>query len=990
MDLFRSTANVAANQFQNPWNPANANGGEWGVDPNYLTPHYAAPFRPQYRGAQYNPYDPTFGQSFSGLINPFHNENHDQTSQLAGRYQDYGAGMAYRPMDTIVGGAQKFVIPAVAMYLAPKLDFNLNRANQTSKAMMTGWHTMWGKSATEAASLAARQGSLSFAADRVASGAVRWGARSLGAGAATAAGMGAYAGAAAGVVGGLVLPFMAAEAAVHVADHYVFDSYTSQRKMQNDLRDNFRNVFMGGNNTGNPARRGFSNASSAAMSYQLRRFSDYSSLVGSEEITGIADMAAKAGMLDDADVSKIGENIKSIANTVRVLQKVGNIVNQSRAVEILAAFKSAGVSTSSLESASRAIGNNSAIAGMSMDRFMDTIGGQARYMFQANGMMPYVGMKQASNVMAGFSTAKRYGLLSPGLLSMMGGVEGATQSTMSGMLAAQQTPYQSIMNYNRYMGGGASGGVLGNLSRFGTSVAGDPTQVAGAMLLHGNAMASYTMSKDGLKSLHDQVIEMARVSGQLDRNGTLSAEKAANLMVRSGMVPQQDIQAVIAALRNQMDAKTVGLNNDARASLVAENSLKLLNETGQNYGRFNDWSYATRRASRGVKGYFSREIGDINKRVGRISDQFSEFFSTMGTGIKPYTEVDQRYMTGVGGRELKRFGRILNDNAKYGDDKAAAVLNAGSLEEFKKLAREYGLSSGEFTEDDRNDTMSDEIMAQHYNEMTRKRSVAEELLFGGNKGKRRKYSDDWSGDPKETLNTLGQAVDKVFKGGSTRFSKQEQINFVALSNRVMADISEDGMYAEGTSSSSDIQELIGYYKKATGQTISREQLIHNLKGRKKGGGIGSMRLAVASNEAYRKGKVSDADATTNLTSAIKSTRSMPNITVADPEVRQSLISMYADEAMARKEASAMVEANQISFDSAESKIAATLLSGAANVFAQSVDKFSTVIQGMDGYTKQEESAAATNALAANMEYQARLAAMNGGASLATQQRNPKQ
>jgi len=71
-DIFRTTADQRFNSFTDPgrMNSSQMNSGNWGMDPNQLTPSYTAAYRPSYNGSQGNPFgmpQPTFWQS----VNPF-------------------------------------------------------------------------------------------------------------------------------------------------------------------------------------------------------------------------------------------------------------------------------------------------------------------------------------------------------------------------------------------------------------------------------------------------------------------------------------------------------------------------------------------------------------------------------------------------------------------------------------------------------------------------------------------------------------------------------------------------------------------------------------------------------------------------------------------------------------------------------------------------------------------------------------------------------
>jgi hypothetical protein len=71
--------------------------------------------------------------------------------------------------------------------------------------------------------------------------------------------------------------------------------------------------------------------------------------------------------------------------------------------------------------------------------------------------------------MAGQAAAFRSGLISPEMMARLGGVEGATQLSVTGQVNASQTTYNMMRLYNKYTSGQGGGGVMENVSNFGRS-----------------------------------------------------------------------------------------------------------------------------------------------------------------------------------------------------------------------------------------------------------------------------------------------------------------------------------------------------------------------------------------------------------------------------------------------------------------------------------------------------------------------------------------
>lgn len=538
--LFRTQANTQFNSFQNPLPTLNMSGPGWGVDQSYLTPSYAAPYRP---GNQEDPISsgrPGFFASASNQWNPFASNGYGKWQDPFLGQQQYREQFLPRAGDAGMWTAQNIGVGTAAFWLGGKAVSGM--------AKMGGFRSGWGMGASWGENLfsSTARGLMgrSLAASNIGG--------SMGmAGAAGMAGR-----AVGGLFGGLALPLMAAQGIVAAGDAAVFDPYSNQRVTGRSLRENFSGITFGGGESGNPySGRGLSFGASNQIASQVTRsgFSNWS--MSGKEISGISDLASRAGLLENVNPEQFAKQITSITKQVAIIAAVANDPDFRNSIEIMAKLKDAGVMSGQASSFMGTMGSHSSVAGISTKRMM-SMATQGQFLYGANGLTPSLGLEQYAQSFSSFSAASRNGLVSPALLARMGGVAGATQSALTGVVNASQTPYNQILLSNQYLSGrgGTSGNIAGNLSSFGQSFAGDPLGMAGAMGLYGGAMRSAQASAKGILGSQDQVMDLARAHGMLNSDGTLDDTKAFLLFKDVMGMDQSQAEALTIQLRNSRDS----------------------------------------------------------------------------------------------------------------------------------------------------------------------------------------------------------------------------------------------------------------------------------------------------------------------------------------------------------------------------------------------------------------------------------------------------
>lgn len=518
-DLYRSQADVYGNSFSNPMNPANMNSG-WGIDPSLLSPSYTSSFRPQYSG----PNGATdFGRP--GFFNSVNKLMPWSPTPAWGTPMDHIQpnidSVASRPVDGAMWFGQNVVMPYVGFRAAGKLLGGYNMLGMTKHARTAGQVFGRGLGAGLARGMGAAPGGMI--------------SRGL------SAGLGGTFGAAAGWAG----PMALAQAMFYGAEKTVFDPYINTRRSSQNLRDNFAGITFADTAGNSVTGGGFGGAGSVQLARQITRDGINDMSLSTGEYGQVADMTSRAGLMDNVGASQIPKRIKDSVAQMKLIMSVANMPEMKDAIEQLAKLQKMGAnvsggSYSDAAGAMRQLGGLASMAGTNVQKLMNTVGAQGQYLYQANGMTPYMGQIAAANNYASFSVGSRMGLISSAQLARMGGLDGATQASLTGQLNASQSLYNKISSYNQYMGGGQKGEVIANLNQFGNSMAKDPMGTYGAMSLYGNQMAANRMSERGSLALDDQLYEILKnVPGMVGKNGKIAFEKAVPYMNQMGMSNDQ-------------------------------------------------------------------------------------------------------------------------------------------------------------------------------------------------------------------------------------------------------------------------------------------------------------------------------------------------------------------------------------------------------------------------------------------------------------------
>lgn len=597
----------------------------WNINRSYMTPAYMANFRPSYgAGESSNSYTDrrTVGQSLWRLGPGDHAYGRDvlQDSEQDRYNISTSAG------DAAAVALQQVAIPAAAWY-------GFNKLNNA-----TGFGKFAGRSAA-----------------RGATGLLGRGATALGMGRLAAMGGPAAAGLASvgGFAGGMFLPLMAAQAASSIADSALIDPYVATRRgMDATLANNARTYVSG---TGGATSSGFGMSATRAQS-----ISQALTVAGQKDLmlTGgdyneIADNMMRAGIFQevgDMDTQKVVDGVKKATSVLKMIQRITGDPDIKNGIQTLATLKAGGLDDiQAMGLAVDRLRGSAAASGVSVTQIMDTIGNQGAVMAQREGISSTTGLLASADAFAGFTNARRAGLISGTEASMLGGTEGMTQNLLGG---AYQVMNTGIARMAMQGGGRFGAGVSSNLSRWGSTSAGNPLASQGDWYLNQQVYKDKMLNTEGptgmiIKALQDQ----ASLMGLDPNDGSMLASIAPSL----GISPEQLRAAGIADRSSQNPRASMNRAGANRASMISNRVTELQNS---NQGLRGIWGLGTAQrawneGSREVLGAGANAMSPFTSIPAAISDAWSSSIVKL-KGIEDVAD-QASFIDGANGRSRVRY-----------------------------------------------------------------------------------------------------------------------------------------------------------------------------------------------------------------------------------------------------------------------------------------------------------------------------------------------
>jgi hypothetical protein len=494
-----------------------------------------------------------------------------------------------------------------------------------------------------------------------------------------ARGMAGAMGAVGGVAAGIAAPLAVLQASTAAAEIGVFNPYMNTRRSSEDLRSNFSGITFG-DSTGNVITGGgLGGRESSGIASEITRGGIRDMQLSTGEYGNVANMVGRSGLMDNVNSKQISKRVKDSVEQMKLIMSIANMPEMQDAIEQLSKMQKMGANVtggafSDASSTMRQLGSLASVAGTNVQKLMNTVGAQGQYLYQANGMTPHLGQLAAANSYASLSAGNRMGLISSAQMARMGGLEGATQASLTGQINASQTMYNKLSNYNSYLGGGSTGSMIGNISKFGQNMAGDPMGAYGGLMLYGRQMAGRQISEQGSLAVENQIKEMLKNQpGMVDKKtGKISIERAAPFLMQMGMSEDQ-IQAFAAQRISEKDKGTYDLSLKAMNRTLVEQQQQLVEKNDWYGGAIGRSVRSAKRFGRGVTEGVAEVSGiPMANLTGSISDTVGAAWNNMwfNDSIKSSGTTIDKALGGSDAQEVQGFdytaGKVkFSDGANY-------------------------------------------------------------------------------------------------------------------------------------------------------------------------------------------------------------------------------------------------------------------------------------------------------------------------------------
>lgn len=653
--FYASQPDLAANNFSNSPNRAMLNNG-WGMDPNLLTPSYTSSYRPPWagNGPTSNYSQPGFFRGAANLM-PWQSYGHTAPQD---NWDRNISGVVNSPVNAAAFVVQRIAAPALAFHVAGKLV-----GPRSFSGVFTG------------------QGAGASLGKTMASGFATGVGRGMGLGAVGAGRIGAAAGVAGSVVGSFAAPYAVGMAGMEGVERAFINPFINNAKTADSLRENFSGVTFGDASGNHFTGRGLGRSEAMNMAQSITQGGIKDRMFSTKEYRDISDMSARSGMLDNTKASDITGKIKDIAEQVKLIIAISKDPNIQGAIESLSKLQVSGASGKTASSVYSHLGMKASVAGSSIQKMMDTVGAQGEYLFRQNGMTGYQGQVSAANSYSSFAAANRMGIISPEQLARMGGLDGATQASLTGQVNASQTMFNKMKLYNENFGGGSRKDLVSGITQFGSSMASDPLKVMGGGLLYGRQMAGNDIQKNGAKGIEEQMMMYARLMPGAVKNGKIEPEIAAMILQSRMGMNEDQIHAFMSNRVADTNSGTIDLARKGSSNFFRDQRrARMDQENAYTSYTGKKWGALTREGS-SLTGDIARTIvNPINSSMAELGDYATKKVGDLWYGEEENASSDQH---------LREFAELNEPGSKNNINKK--ILNTDIKDGFVRgLSKDIG------------------------------------------------------------------------------------------------------------------------------------------------------------------------------------------------------------------------------------------------------------------------------------------------------------
>ena len=443
----------------------------------------------------YNPQYYGMGALFGGAVNPWSTTNSmwadsNQVGYLQGQ-------AAYHPLDSTLGFAQRYALPAGLAYGAWKASqaWQVESENRIYRGVSRGAFRarqgltrLWsGREAAESMVWEAPKSPwLVAAGDRFGAGVTRGAFNAIG-----LSGIAEGAGDVGGFIGGLAgwaAPMVIAQAGMAVINRGFFKPFGHMRALQNDLGQSTAGISYMGMNMGNPMTgKGLGPEVSAGLSSSGIEYGAGSRFFTQGMAAQVISGAFSDGIMNNVNTqSGMKQKLESMFKTVKTVAEVMSNTDTQQALKLIANFQQAGGDIRGGQ-IGRSIKNLSFLAsqaGISPQQMYQSGFEPGAIAGSSAGIVPINAGLYSSTVEAGMMAARQAGAISNSVYAQMGGPTGAAQTLTGGAIQAVQSPFYTVEGVGKYMYGADNTNFASTVGVVGGAIARNPFQAMGAISMN--------------------------------------------------------------------------------------------------------------------------------------------------------------------------------------------------------------------------------------------------------------------------------------------------------------------------------------------------------------------------------------------------------------------------------------------------------------------------------------------------------------------------
>lgn len=602
-----------------------------GIGGMYDTPGYGEGHRPLYGESAYDPNNPWYQNRSAGhyiwnasnAIAPLagygtdlpYYENASMHTQYAGN------AIASPGPDAFMNTMQQYVMPFASYYAGYKLH---QAAQVRARGAIGGVMGAFTGHQAPRVNLGTAFGErLGMGAGRAIGAPIGFASQRLigiGSAGSMARGVGMAGSLIGGAIGAAATPAIIGMGLMSGLDSTIFQPYIDTRRVSQAIQTNMSNRLVTGSNAAPNYMMGMSATAASTIGSAISNSAWEDFGFSNSQYSSLVDYGMQGDLYNDMGSGAMSarnmvERTKKLAMDVKKVMEVFGEKDMREAVGLLSQFAKQGGITGSYETTSSlgSLRMGSMMTGKSAREIYDVVGAAGSMSAQSGGMSGIAGVMAATSTYAGLANAQRMGLVSGRMLSLLGGLEGATSLATNTKVSLGMSDYNRMALYSQFYGGGSSGNIMDNVSRFANLAGRDPLTAAGNMALHGQEMRDAQLRGSPLSVYKPmmQILEAMYPGRSSFNEGQLAA-----VMKGQGM----DDPSIKAAMLEISAAKR-GYGRDVLLRSQADASRQHLEGSGWSYfgglGRSARYALYNTGQALGHIGEFPAEM------LGRASDGIS-------------------------------------------------------------------------------------------------------------------------------------------------------------------------------------------------------------------------------------------------------------------------------------------------------------------------------------------------------------------------------